>query len=96
MSYPLPVSKQVEDILTTASSEQLQGFQGHLLSDPRIDPEEAQAMAGLCQYELELRQSESLTRKLGRGTKQVLKDEKSIAALVVGGVLGAVCGIYFE
>lgn len=90
MSYPIQVPKRIENVLTTATSEQLQDAQSSLVAKyeaGRIELEAAAQGCALIDYELQLRQIEPLWRKAHRFAKRN-KEGLGIAAAVLGVVVG--------
>lgn len=90
MSYPIQVPKQVEDVLTQATSEQLVAVHNDMVAQfeaGRVDFEAAAAVCGLIGYELQLRQVEPLWRKAARFAKRN-REGLGIAAAVLGVVVG--------
>jgi hypothetical protein len=90
MSYPIPVPKEVEDVLTTAANQQLAAARNHVASSfesGELEFEQAITLCNLIDYELQLRQVEPLWRKAARFAKRNKNDLGAVAA-VVGLVAG--------
>jgi hypothetical protein len=90
MSYPIQVPKQVEDVLTQSTSEQLVAVHNDMMAKfeaGRVDFEATAAVCGLISYELQLRQVEPLWRKATRFAKRN-KEGLGIAAAVLGLAVG--------
>ena len=90
MSYPIQVTKQVEDALTQSTGEQLVAAHNDMVvkfEAGHVDFETAATVCGLINYELQLRQVEPLWRKATRFAKRN-KEGLGIAAAVLGVAVG--------
>ena len=94
MAYPIPVPREVEEFLTMANDQELHTAAGAIINDPNVNQEVAACLAGLCYYELELRQQEPLWRKTSRGAKRWWAENGNGATKVgVGLLLGVLLGV---
>ena len=97
MSYPLPIPDAFADVLTTATSSELEAMAAAALTDRALDEETGQVIAACCGYELGLREQESGWRTAARKTKRWWRDNGNEASKVgVGALLGAALGIWLD
>ena len=92
MSYPIPVTKELEAVLTTCSDEELEGLVAEAWCHPQVSAHEARSLDAIVRYELTLRQQEPLWRKAGRFCRrhrEELAVARTLLALVACGLTGA-------
>jgi hypothetical protein len=91
MSYPIPVTKELEAVLTTCSDEELETLVAQACHHPEVGADQAQRLEGVVRYELALRQQEPLWRKAGRFCRryhQEIAVARTLLAVVAGGLTG--------
>jgi hypothetical protein len=92
MSYPIPVTKELEAVLTTCSDEELAGLVGEARCHPQVSAQEARNLGAVVRYELTLRQQEPLWRKAGRFCRRHREEiaiARTLLAAFAGGLTGA-------
>jgi hypothetical protein len=91
MSYPIPVTNELEAVLTTCSDDELEGLVAEAWCHPHVSAQEARILDAVVRYELTLRQQEPLWRKAGRFCRRHREElviARTLLALVAGGLTG--------